>query len=152
MEMVLALGETDGPLHVYFNRPGELQQWNDAPGTAYVTFFSPRQEIPERRAPNHYRFPIQPGGVYRSIAALLALLQDEFEGRDVTVHFGWSTSSWIDRMATGVFVWNLLRLPRLFPGLRFEIGHEPTDGRTAPGQQPPGAASPMKVDDSSRRA
>jgi hypothetical protein len=24
-------------------------------------------------------------------------------------------------MATGVFVWNLLRLPRLFPSLAFEI-------------------------------
>jgi hypothetical protein len=49
----------------------------------------------------------------------------------VTVHFGWPTSSWLDRMATGVFVWNLLRLPRLFPRLAFRIaqprsasGHE----------------------------
>jgi Amino acid permease len=128
MELVLALGEADGPLHVHFSRPGELEQRNGDPGTAYVTFFSPRQPIPERRGPNHYRFPIQPGGVYRSVSALLALLEEDLEGRDVTVHFGWPTSSWIDRMATGVFVWNLLRLPRLFPGLRFEIGHEPTDG------------------------
>jgi hypothetical protein len=126
LELVLALGETDGPLHVHFCRPGEIERPEGVPGHAYVTFFSPRQTIPERCGPMHYRFPIQPGGVYRSITALLALLQDELEGREVTVHFGWPTSSWIDRMATGVFVWNLLRLPQLFPGLAFEIDHART--------------------------
>jgi hypothetical protein len=101
-----------------------------APGTAFVTLFSPRQEIPARHGPNHYRFAVQPGGVYRSITALLALLAEELDGRDVTVYFGWPTSSWLDRMATGVFVWNLLRLPRLFPTLRFVIAYAAPDGRT----------------------
>jgi hypothetical protein len=128
MEMVLALGETNGPIAVHFRRPGEARDVPQAPGTAFVTFFSPRQQIPERAAPNHYRFPVQPGGVYRSITALLALLEEDLGGMDVTVHFGWPTSSWLDRMATGVFVWNLLRLPRLFPALRFVIAHAADDG------------------------
>ena len=77
--------------------------------------------IPPRAAPNHYRFPIQGGSVFASIRSILALLEEEFGGRDITVHFGWPTSSWLDRMATGVFVANLLQLPRRYPALEFAI-------------------------------
>jgi len=123
MEMLLALGETDGPVDIYFRRPGELDIVEPAANRAFVTFFSPRQPIPEKVAPNHYRFPIQGGSVYRSITAILALLQEELEGRDVRVHFGWPTSSWLDRLAVGVFVANLMRLPKVFPKLTFAIEH-----------------------------
>jgi hypothetical protein len=119
LELILALGETDGPLDIYFRRPGELDIGDLSPNTAFVTFFSSRQPIPEKLAPNHYRFPIQGGSVYRSITALLALLAEELEGRVVRVHFGWPTSSWIDRMAVGVFVANLMRLPKQFPSLTY---------------------------------
>jgi hypothetical protein len=125
LEMVLALGEVDGPLHVFFRRPGEQDVGDRRDGTVFVTFFSPREECPTRVSPDHYRFAIQPGGVYRSIVALLALLQEELEGRELTLHFGWPTSSWLDRMAVGVFVANLMRLPKQFPRLRFEIDYEP---------------------------
>ena len=79
--------------------------------------------MPDRVAPNHYRFPIHGGSLYRSIQAILALLQEELDGREVHVHFGWPTSSWLDRMAVGVFVWNLMRLPRVFPKLNFSIDY-----------------------------
>jgi hypothetical protein len=120
MEMLLALGELDGPLHVFFRRPGEDRP-DEQQGHVYVTFFSPRQTIPERQCPGHYRFPIQGGGVFASIKSILALLEEELAGREVTVHFGWPTSSWLDRMATGVFVRNLLRLPPRYPALEFAI-------------------------------
>jgi hypothetical protein len=123
MELLLALGDTDGPLDVYFRRPGELDVLDRSPTKAFVTLFSPRQPMPDKLAPNHYRFPIQQGSVYRSISALLALLADELEGREVRVHFGWPTSSWLDRMAVGVFVWNLMRLPKVFPQLAFALEH-----------------------------
>jgi hypothetical protein len=138
LEMILALAETDGPVHVRFCRPGERDCASGTPGTAFVTFFSPRQPIPERAAPSHYRFPIQAGGVYRSITALLALIEEELGDRETWAHFGWPTSSWIDRMATGVFVWNLIRLPRLFPRLNFEIEH---GGETARHAGRPGRAA-----------
>ena len=121
MEMLLALGETDGPLDVYFRRPGEIDIVQASPTSAFITLFSPRQPIPDRVAPNHYRFPIQGGSVYRSMTAILALLQEELDGREVHVHFGWPTSSWLDRLAVGVFVANLMRLPKLFPKLTFSI-------------------------------
>jgi len=121
MEMLLALGEADGPLHVWFRRPGELDARLEAEGTTFVTFFSPRQAIPDKLGPSHYRFHIQGGSVYASIVVVLELLVDELAGRDITVHFGWPTSSWVDRMATGVFVHNLMRLPPKYPQLHFAI-------------------------------
>ncbi len=131
LEMLLALGECDGPLDVYFRRPGELDTVNPSPSAAFVTFFSPRQPMPDKVASNHYRFAIQSGSVYRSMQALLALLQEELEGREVHVHFGWPTSSWLDRLAVGVFVANLMRLPRQYPKLAFSIDHAAQVGRTA---------------------
>ncbi len=131
MEMLLALGETDGPVDVYFRRPGELDLENRSPNAAFVTFFSPRQPIPEKLAPNHYRFPIQGGSVYRSIRAILALLVEELEGRRVHVHFGWPTSSWLDRMAVGVFVASLMRLPKAFPKLVFSMDYSGPPDRPA---------------------
>ena len=125
LEMVLALGDVDGPLHVFFRRPGEVAMGDQRSGNAFVTFFNVREGIPDKMAPDHYRFPIQPGGVYRSIVALLALLEEELDGRDLTIHFGWPTSSWLDRMAVGVFVANLMRLPKVFPKLRFSIDYLP---------------------------
>jgi len=126
--MLLALGEADGPLHVWFRRPGEVDAGQQSAGTVFITLFSPRHTIPPKVGSNHYRFPIQGGSVYRSITVLLTLLEEELEGCDVTVHFGWPTASWLDRMATGVFVANLMRLPRLFPTLRFAIDYLPPSG------------------------
>ena len=128
MDMILSLCEADGPLHVWFRRPGEMDRTHPDPGNAFVTFFDTRQDIPPKIASNHYRFPIQGGGVARSIAALLALVQEELGDRDerVTAHFGWPTSSWLDRMATGVFVANLMALPKKFPRIEFAIEHPRT--------------------------
>jgi amino acid permease-like protein len=124
MEMILELAEADGPLHIYFRRPGEFAPCAGEAGIVFVTFFSTRQGIPEKELPCHYRFPIQ-GGVYRSMTALLALVQEEFQGREVCVHLGWPMSPWLDRLATGIFVANLTRLPGLFRSLRFSIEYSP---------------------------
>ena len=134
MEMLMALAESDGPLHLYLRRPGELKVTQTRSDTAFVTFFSPRQAIPEKVTPNHYRFPLQPGGFYRSIVAMLALVQEEFSAQEVYVHFGWPLSSWLDRMAMGLFVANLLRLPKLFPGLHFVIEHGAGEERASVGR------------------
>jgi amino acid transporter len=142
MEMLLALGDTDGPLDVYLRRPGELDCNVATPNAAFVTFFSPRQPMPEKLAANHYRFPIQGGSVYRSIRAILSLLAEELEGRDVHVHFGWPTSSWLDRMAVGVFVASLMRLPKAFPRFTFSMDYNaprgPAGGAAAAGERAAG--------------
>jgi amino acid transporter len=124
MEMLLALGEVDGALNVWFKRPGEADLHAEE-GAVFVTFFSPREACPPRLSANHYRFAIQGGSVYASIISILELIEEELDGLDVTVHFGWPTSSWLDRMATGVFVAALMRLPRRYPRLRFVMEHPP---------------------------
>ena len=135
MDMILALAEHDGPFHIYFRRPGELEASREEQGSVFITFFSPRQPIPPKVAENHFRFPLQGTGVFRSITAVLELLQEEFTGHDVHVHLGWPLSSWLDRMSTGVFVANLMRLPGSFPRLRFSIDYTP------PAQSPAEKAS-----------
>jgi hypothetical protein len=125
MELVVAMAETEGPRHFYFRRPGEREQ-QGVPGSVFITFFSPRQPIPDKLSPEHFRFPLQPSGVFRSITAVLALIEEEFAGQQVYVHLGWPMSSWLDRMATGVFVVNLMRLPRQFPEMHFSIDYGPS--------------------------
>src|SRR5262249_8533275 len=129
MESLPAIGAPDGAPDVFFCRPGEQARLNPSPNAAYVPFFSPRQPIPGKLAPNHYRFPIQSGSVYRSMQALLALLQEELEGRDVHVHYGWPPSSWLDRLAVGVFVPDPMRLPTHVPNLALPLPHAPQPRR-----------------------
>ena len=137
MRLVLALAETDGPRHLYFRRPGELEAAQPVEGTAFITFFSPRQRIPEKVAPNHYRFAIQGGSVFGSICALLDLIEEEFADAQVHAHLGWPLSSWLDRIATGVFVANLIRLPTMFPKLRFAMEYPTSEAsRTAAEESP----------------
>jgi hypothetical protein len=49
------------------------------------------------------------------------VVEYEFADRQVTVHLGWPMSSWWDRMAVGVMVFNLMRLPRTFPQFEFDL-------------------------------
>jgi hypothetical protein len=55
------------------------------------------------------------------MVALLRVMQYEFSDRKIVVHYGWPMSSWTDRLAIGVMVFNLMKLPRLFPKFTFDI-------------------------------
>ena len=55
------------------------------------------------------------------MVSLLKVVDYELADRRVVVHFGWPLSSWWDRLAVGVMVFNLMRLPRLFPQFEFDI-------------------------------
>jgi hypothetical protein len=55
------------------------------------------------------------------MVGLLRVLAYELPDRKITVQFGWPLSSWWDRLAVGVMVFNLMRLPRLFPQFEFDI-------------------------------
>ena len=88
---------------------------------AYITFYSPRAGIPPKTAANHFRFPLTKISLYHRLVSLLRVVEYELADRRVVVHFGWPLSSWWDRMAIGVMVFNLMRLPRLFPQFEFDI-------------------------------
>ena len=55
------------------------------------------------------------------MVGLLRVLAYELADRKITVQFGWPMSSWLDRLAVGVMVFNLMRLPRMFPQFDFDM-------------------------------
>ncbi len=77
--------------------------------------------IPPRLAPNHFRFPLTKISLYHRMVSLLKVVEYELPDRQVVVHFGWPLSSWLDRLAVGVMVFNLMRLPRMFPQFEFDM-------------------------------
>jgi hypothetical protein len=124
MEMILYLAQSpQKDLHIIFKRPRELAVDSVKTNEVYVTFFSPRQGIPPKVAPNHFRFPQVWVGLYQRIIALLKVVDYELGDRDIKVQLGWPMSSWLDRLAIGVMVFNLMRLPRKFPRFRFGIDY-----------------------------
>jgi hypothetical protein len=121
MDMFLRFGESDAPeAHLFFRRSEEARgPLKD--NEAYITFYSPRAGIPPKTAPNHYRFPLTKISLYHRMVSLLKVVEYELADRRVVVHFGWPLSSWWDRLAIGVMVFNLMRLPRIFPQFEFDI-------------------------------
>jgi len=121
MQMVFALADAPGDtLELYFKRPMEGGGRTD-PTLAFVSFYSPRQGIPERLAPNHYRFAQSGQTLFDSITELLNVLKYELPHKQITIHFGWPQSSWIDRVAIGVMVFSIMKLPKMFSEFTFVI-------------------------------
>jgi len=126
MEMILQLAQTSRPeIHIYFRRPREEAINNPQNNEAYITFYSPREGIPSKLSFNHYRFPLVKTSLYQRMVALLKVIEYEFPNRQIIVHFGWPMSSWLDRLSIGVMVFNLMRLPRIFPQFQFIINYLP---------------------------
>jgi len=137
MDMVLYLAESDThDVHVHFRRPREEAIEHPSPNEVYVTLYSPRQGAPARLAPNHFRFPSRTRSVHQHMVALLKVLEYDFAQLEVTVHFGWPLSSWLDRLSIGVMVFNIMRLPRQFPHFKFLIEY-PGRPYTPPGRKAP---------------
>jgi hypothetical protein len=121
MQLVFALAETSSDtLHVYFKRPLEEGAETD-PNVVYVSFYSPRAGTPARLAPNHYRIVSTGQSLFDSITELLYVLKYELPDKNITIHFGWPLSSWLDRFSTGVMVYAMMRLPRMFPEFAFVV-------------------------------
>ena len=123
MGMVLYLGESEEEeVHLFFRRSEETDRAHLKNNEAYITFYSPRVGgLPPKVAPNHFRLPLTKISLYHRIMAVLRVVEYEMGDRRVVVHFGWPMSSWLDRMSTGVMVYNLLQLPRYFPNFDFDI-------------------------------
>ena len=128
MEMILYLAESAAPdAHLVFRRSQDTSGQPPEDNVAYVTFYSPRAGIPAKLAGNHFRFPLVKLSLYHRLVALLRVVEYELGDRQITIHLGWPMSSWLDRMAIGVMIFNMMRLPRLFPNLRFIMSYtEPT--------------------------
>jgi hypothetical protein len=128
MEMILYLSESAASdVHLVFKRSQDTSEQPPEDNVAYLTFYSPRAGIPAKLASNHFRFPLVKLSLYHRLVALLRVVEYELGDRQITIHLGWPMSSWLDRMAIGVMIFNMMRLPRLFPNFRFIMSYtEPT--------------------------
>ena len=124
MDMILFLAESrTKDVNIIFRRPREEGLAHIKHNEAYVTFYSPRQGVPSKFAPNHFIFASAKRTLYQEMAGFLNVIDYELPDRKVVIHFGWPLSSWLDRMAIGVMVFNIMRLPRKFPRFDFHIDY-----------------------------
>jgi len=126
MAMILYLAQTDAPaIRLIFRRPWEEAMAQVRENEVFITFFSPREGIPKKMAANHFRLPQRQTGIYNQVVAILKVVEYELPDRAVMVQFGWPMSHWLDRLAIGIMVFKLMRLPKLFPRFQFEIVYRP---------------------------
>ncbi|MGB6066162.1 MAG: amino acid permease [Desulfomonilaceae bacterium] len=124
MDIILYLAEsTESDVHVIFRRPREEGLRIARQNEVYVSFYNPRQGAPPQLASNHFRIAGSKRSLYQNMIALLKVVKYELPDRAVVIHFGWPLSSWLDRMAIGVMVFNIMRLPRQFPSFDFHIDY-----------------------------
>lgn len=122
LNMIFHLVESEAEnLHIYFRRPKEHGPQVDDSSSAFISLYHPRQGIPEKVAKNHFRFASQSQSIYHGITEILYALDYELPHKKITIHLGWPTSSWIDRLSIGVMILSVIRLPKLFPRFNFVI-------------------------------
>ncbi len=122
MDIIFYLAEGQSKnVHLHFKRPLDVTQQKVYDVSAFITLYSPRQPIPERLGDNHFRVPFKRANIIENITAILDLVTYELPTHNITVHFGWPTSSWFDRLSTGVVVFRLMHLPAVFPQINFKI-------------------------------
>jgi len=122
LNMIFYLVESEAEnLHIYFRRPNEHAPAVDDTSSAFISLYHPRAGIPEKSAVNHFRFASQSQSIYHGITEILYALDYELPHKKITIHLGWPTSSWIDRLSIGVMMMSVMRLPKLFPRFNFVI-------------------------------
>jgi amino acid transporter len=132
MQVILYLAQSaSSEVHLVFRRSQEPELGSLEDNVAFITFYSPRAGIPHKLGPNHFRIPLLKLSLYHRLVGLLRVVEYELADRQINVHLGWPLSSWLDRFAIGVMVFNMMRLPRLFPRFRFIMSYiEPTGAAT----------------------
>ncbi len=124
MDLVLYFADTTEPeIHLLFKRPRDEALAQIKSNEAYVTFYSARQGAPPRISPNYFRFPVQRRSLQQHMLQIIRVIEYEYGDRQIHVHFGWPLSKWLDRLAIGVMVYNIMKMPREFPNLKFSIDY-----------------------------
>jgi hypothetical protein len=123
MDVLLYISEQkERNVNIHFLRRQE-KYFDYEPGRdIMISFYSPREGIPQKLADNHFRIQISGHSLFDSISALLDIISyEEIENKKITVHFGWPMSSWWDKLVMGVMVFNIMKLPRMFPKFNYRI-------------------------------
>lgn len=124
MDVIFAIAESSSErIHIFFRRPNEKDFNRTGDNTIYVSFYAPRLEEPVATVHNHFWLSMQKRmGLFEMIYGFLETLKYEIEpDKKLTLHFGWPSSSWIDRISIGFMMYRLMRLPKRFPKFNFVI-------------------------------
>lgn len=124
MDIIFAIAESSSnKVNIFFRRPNERDFNNVGDNSIYISFYTPRLEEPTATVNNHFWLSIQKRmSLFDMIYGLLDTLQYEVEpDKKLTLHFGWPSSSWIDRISIGFMIFRLMRLPKRFPKFNFVI-------------------------------
>jgi len=120
MQMIFHLVESDDEeVHVYFRRPKEHVTRLSNSSSVFISLYHPRQGISPKIAENHFRIAYQRQTLFQAITEILYAIEYELPHKRITVHLGWPTSSWLDRLSTGVMIFSVMHLPKYFPRLNF---------------------------------
>jgi hypothetical protein len=120
LQMIFYLVESDeDDVHIFFRRPKEDVQHIPKSSSAYISLYHPRQGISPKLAENHFRFAYHRQTLFQAITEILYAIEYELPHKNITIHLGWPTSSWLDRLSTGVMIFSLTHLPKYFPRLNF---------------------------------
>ena len=124
LDIVFGIAESEAnEVHLYFKRMKEGSSDAEKDGVLYITYYKPRLEEPEQKIGNYYWIAI-PNRVslFDMIRGTLQIIQYELGNEKlIHIHFGWPLSSWFDRLSAGTMIFNILRLPKLYPGFKFHI-------------------------------
>lgn len=126
MQLIFAMSDIDAEdIHIFFKRPSENAVQNLPDNHLYVSFYSPRSDVPEKFHQNHFRLSFQPrSNLFAMIKLVLEIIRYEKpEDKNITIHFGWPLSSWFDRMSIGVAVFRIMRMPVHYPEFNFNIDY-----------------------------
>jgi hypothetical protein len=127
MDVVFAIaGSESEDVHLYLTRPRESVIQSAPSGAIFVSFYAPRTDIPAiADNPDHIWISMpERTSLDDMISGLLEAIQYDIpQDKKVHVHFGWPLSSWVDRLSTGIMVYRLLKLPRMFPNYVFHIDY-----------------------------
>lgn len=125
LQMVIHLGELDQQeIHLYFRRPKEHNRHTVDESSVVISMYHPRQGMPLKISPNHFRFAYQGKTLFEAITEILYAVEYELPHKSITVHLGWPTSSWLDRLSTGVMIFSVIHLPRYFPRMNFVLEYQ----------------------------
>jgi amino acid transporter len=126
MDLVFYFAENSSITNnIYFVQPDDKNLSTVDKSSVYITFYNPREKIPEKLAPNYFRFPLIGNKLMSNFYAIIELLKYEIPDLKFIFHFGWPVSSWVDRISIGVMVFEIMKLPKKYPQFDFSIEHIP---------------------------
>ena len=114
-------------INLHFIREQKVLPEKTNPTDVFVTFVRSGQGIPTSLAPNHFYIPFVCGGIYQNIISLLTFVLHEIPMLQLTIHLGWISNSWFNRLLPVYTGFQWMRLYKKFPEVNIEIEYLKTD-------------------------